>query len=101
MRGRSHVVSFCQCALEACNLAAQCLDFRLRLERRCRLPAKLVQLETQLGKPVVALLELAAQLVVGICCGSGSPAAVPPEAFSVSINASRSLSSRRSAVKRS
>ena len=29
------------------------------------------------------------------------PAAVPPEAFSVSINASRSLSSRRSAVKRS
>ena len=61
-----HVVGFGQCALESCNLAAQRLDLGLRLERRCGLSAKLVQLEAQLGEPVVALLELAAQLVVGI-----------------------------------
>jgi hypothetical protein len=47
-------------------LAAQRFDFRLRLERRCRLGAQLVQLEAQLGEPSVALIELAAQLIGGV-----------------------------------
>ena len=50
--------------LEVLDLVAQRLDLGLRLERRLGLRAQLVQLEAQLGEPLVALLELAAKLFV-------------------------------------
>ena len=103
MRGGAQIVSFGYRALEAGDLAAQRFDFGLGLERRRRLSAQLVQLEPQLGEPPVALLELATQLAIDFgfrLCLRLVDSGRPP-ARSVSISASRSLSSRRTAFRRS
>ena len=100
LRGGAQIVGFGERPLEAGDLAAQRLDFGLGLERRRRLRAQLVQLEPQLGKPPVALLELATQLAIdfGFRLRLGLADGGAPAARSVSISASRSLSSRRTVV---
>ena len=103
LRGGAQVVGFGQRPLEAGDLAAQHLDFGLGLERRRGLRAQLVQLEPQLGEPPVALLELATQLVIDLGLGLRRRLVgrAAPAARSFSISASRSLSSRRTAFRRS
>ena len=98
-----HVVGLGQCALEA--LQPGRAVSRLRLASRAAVPvaraARAARDAARRASCRAARVGGAARRRRSLLWLGESPAAVPPEAFSVSINASRSLSSRRSAVKRS